>query len=198
MLENMLSIGLVYKGTVQSISPCARDFTNKHTNKINHCHDIILQVDAFPGLMYNAQLCNEMKGIPDFEVGSYINFKATAHHKGEDRYTIKFESNAFKPQQKKETFGAAPQTAETNFTRPPIDAPSYPARNEEPSIMGKPWSVCLTAATNFHNDRPKSTAENVIETMKVFLSNYNEYIKNSEEWLKKSNTKTKATGTKEA
>ncbi len=197
MLENFLTIGLVYKGTVTGINPCQRDFTNKHTNKINHCHDVMLEVDGFPCIVYNAQLCNELKGIPEFEVGSYICFKVTAHHKGEDRYTIKFESNAFKAPQKKETFGAPPQTAVTNFERPPIDAPSYAARTEETSIMGKPWSVCLTASTNFHNTRLKSTAEDVVDTMKVFLSNYNEYIKNPEEWLKKSNTKTKATGTKD-
>lgn len=183
MTENMLTKGLNYKGIVQSITPCVRTFPNKHTGNTDNCHDVILKVDGFPELFFKTQICNTIRGIPDFEINDYILFKVSAYYMAEDRYTIKFESKAFKPAPKKETIGAKqPDTP----SKPPYDPPSYPDKRIEPAIMGTKWSICLTAAKDFHKDRKTSKDADVIATLKAYMRSFNEYQANEEEYLKES------------
>lgn len=185
MPENMLTKTLVYKGIVNSITPCSRNYHNKHTDNLDNCHDVILLVDGFPGTMFNAQICNTLRGIPDFEINDYIAFRVVSYYPAEDRYTIKFENKAFKAQVKKETIGAPAIEAKKEIgTRPIYEPTVYPdSKRSEPQIMGTKWSICLTAAYNFHKDRKGATDDNVLSTLKAYMRDFNEYQKDEEKYL---------------
>lgn len=170
-----------YRGTVTGITPRAGGY-NGNNGKWYNCHHLIVEVDQFPAEFFNVQICDLNHDFNLLEVGDYFVFVAGTYKVAEDRYTIKFENKAFKPQSRKETIGAPAQEATVN-NLPVHDPNKYTERKLEQTIAGTKWSVCLTAAYNFHKDRNGATDEQVLNTLKSYMRDFNEYQKDEEKYL---------------
>jgi len=179
----MLTKDLTYRGKVISITPCQGGFSGTNDGIWRNCHYLIMEVDGFPGMLFNTQLCNKEQGIAEFEVLDTIMFVAGTYKMAEDRYTIKFKNKVFVPAAKKMT------EAETSAPEQPYTFNDEPAkktseRQYQSSVAGTPWSICLTAAKDFHKDRKTSKDDDVISTLKAYLRSYNQYLDNENEYMK--------------
>lgn len=178
-----------YRATVTGITPRGGGYqgTGSNSGKYYNCHHLVVVVDQFPSDLFNLQICDLNHDFNLLDVGDYFVFVAGTYKVAEDRYTIKFESKAFKQQPKKETIGSLPieSKQQKSGSQPHYELP-YQEKRLEQAIAGTKWSICLTAAKDFHKDRKTSKDADVISTLKAYMRSFNEYQASEDEYLKES------------
>lgn len=168
-----------YRATVTGVTPRGGGYAGSGSNngKWYNCHFLVVVVDQFPSELFNLQICDLNHDFNLLEVGDYFSFIASTYKLAEDRYTVKFESKIFKQQ-----MGQKKDSSIGDVDDKPIKQTTE--RVYQSSVAGTPWSICLTAAKDFHKDRKLSKDEDVIKTLKAYLRSYNEYMDNEKEYLK--------------
>lgn len=175
MADQVLTIGRIYQGEVNSITPRGSNYPHKKDMGVTMwCHHLLLKVDGFPGEIIKVQVCEKSDTFNHCEMGDVIKFKVTSWSDPYQIYTVQFESRVFKANVP--SVLGSPAKNDDNDKEVLKQSGHSEYRPKAESMMGTPFSIIFGHLCNLYQNKKVINISDILsdadQCVKHYQDNY--------------------------